>query len=72
MFNDDGVPYEDYTNDDFNHIPIPLLNKTDDEIDTWIGCEVERQLEQQHISKEQEKENIKKQIERLQKQLGNE
>lgn len=72
VFNDDGVPYEDYTNEDFNHIPRQILDMTDKELDIWMEEEVKRQLEEQRKDKEREKENIKKQIERLQKQLENE
>lgn len=72
VFNDDGVPYEDYTNQDFNHIPRQILDMSDKELDIWMEEEVKRQLEEQRKDKEREKENIKKQIERLQKQLDNE
>lgn len=72
VFNDDGVPYEDYTNEDFNHIPRQILDMTDEELDTWMEDEMKRQLEEQRKDREREKENIKKQIERLQKQLENE
>lgn len=69
VFNDDGIPYEDYTNQDFNYIPRQILDKTDEELDAWMEEEVKRQLEEQREEREQEKENIKKQIERLQKRL---
>lgn len=72
VFNDDGVPYEDYANEDFNHIPRQILNMTDEELDVWMEEEVKRQLEEQRKDKEREKEKIKQQIERLQKQLENE
>lgn len=72
VFNDDGVPYEDYTNQDFNHIPRQIIDMSDEELDIWVEDEIKRQLEEQRKDKEQEKENIKKQIKRLQKQLENE
>lgn len=72
VFNDDGVPYEDYTNKDFNHIPRQILDMSDEELDIWMEEEIKRQLEKQREDREQEKENIRQQIERLQKQLNNE
>ena len=26
VYNNDGVPYEDYNNEDYSYIPIPVLN----------------------------------------------
>lgn len=69
VFNDDGVPYEDYTNQDFNHIPRQILDMTDEELDVWAEEEIKRWEEQEQLNKIAEKEGIKQQIERLQKQL---
>ena len=69
VFNCDGIPYEDYDNNDFSYIPIELLDMSDEDLIVWIEAEVERQLEAQRVNKSAEKENIKLQIERLQKQL---
>jgi len=72
VFNDAPDPYEDWTNDDFNHIPREIIDMTNDELDIWVEEEVKRQLEEQRKDREREKESIKQQIERLQKQLNNE
>ncbi len=72
IFNDDGVPYEDYTNDDFSYVPIVLLDFGEKELEQWIETEVNRQLKEQEVEKLQQKESIKLQIERLQKQLKTE
>lgn len=69
VFNDDGIPYEIYNNDDFSYVPTELIDMSDEGLDLWIEVEVERQLEAQRVNKLAEKENIKLQIERLQKQL---
>lgn len=72
VFNDDRIPYEDWTNQDFNHIPRKILDLTDEELGIWAEEEVKRQKEQERLNKIAEKEKIKQQIERLQKQLENE
>ena len=69
VFNDDGVPYEDYTNDDFSYISTILLSFGEKELERWIDDEIEKQLTQQKREKEQQKENIKSQIERLKVRL---
>lgn len=68
IFNDDGVPYEDYTNDDFLYIPKELLTMSDEEILFWAEKEIKRQLEQQEKDKQSRKESILLEIERLNKE----
>jgi hypothetical protein len=70
VYNNDGVPYEDYTNNDYSYIPSVLLSFSRKELDEWIDDEVAKQLKQQEFNKIQEKENIKLQIENLQKRLN--
>lgn len=69
IFNDDGVPYEDYTVGDFSYLPLNLLSLTDNEIKTWLDEETEKRIKYQEEEKSREKENIKQQIEQLQKRL---
>ena len=69
VYNNDGIPYENLTNDDFSYIPIELLDMSGEDLIVWIEVEVERQLEVQRVNKLAEKENIKEQIKRLEKQL---
>lgn len=69
VYNNDGIPYENLTNDDFSYIPIELLDMSGEDLIVWIEVEVERQLEAQRVNKLAEKENIKEQIKRLEKQL---
>lgn len=70
VFNDDGVPYEDYYNNDFSYLPIELLSFGEKEIENWIENEIEMQLEKQEREEIQRKEDIKRQIERLTKELN--
>jgi hypothetical protein len=69
IFNDDGIPWETYTNQDFSYIPLNLLDFNEQELENWMEEEIKNQLKQQEIEKLQRKEEIKAQIERLQKQL---
>lgn len=71
VFNDDGIPYEDYTNDDFSYVPICLLSFSAERLENWMKIEIDLQLAKQKREKEQQKENIKSQIERLKTQLNN-
>lgn len=71
VFNDDGVPYEDYHNDDFSYIPLSLLSFGEKELEKWMDDEIEKQLGQQKLDKLAEKENIKQKIKYLETQLNN-
>jgi hypothetical protein len=70
IFNNDGIPYEDYTNNDYSYIPPVLLSFSRENLEKWIDDEVEKQLKQQELDKLQEKDSIKLQIENLQKRLN--
>lgn len=71
VFNQDGIPYEDYYNDDFSYIPLSLLSFGKKELETWMDDEIEKQLAQQELEKGEQKEKLKDQIKRLQTQLDN-
>jgi hypothetical protein len=69
VFNDDKYPYEDFGADDFSCVPIYLLEVSEEGLEQWIKTEVASHLikeEQENLAK---KENIKKQIEILQREL---
>mgnify|MGYP007057107303 CR=1 FL=1 len=55
IFNDDGVPYEDFTNNDFSYIPKKLLEFDEDQIREWIDEEVKNHLKQEAINNEDHK-----------------
>lgn len=69
VFNDNGIPYENYTNNDFSYIPIILLSFDEKRLESWMEIEIKLELERQEREKVQEKEDIKKQIELLTKKL---
>lgn len=71
VFNNDGIPYEDYHNDDFSYIPLSLLSFAEKELEGWMKNEVENQLAQQKLNKLAEKEGIKQKIKHLETQLNN-
>jgi hypothetical protein len=70
VFNDDGIPYEDSTRGDFSYVPISLLNGGEKEIEKWMEEEIAKQLEQQEKDRIAQKEDIKRQIELLNKRLN--
>ena len=69
VFNNDGVPYESFSNDDYSYIPIPILGFGEKELENYIEQTIKMQLEEQETQKIAEKEEIKRKIERLTKQL---
>lgn len=71
VFNDDAVPYEDYTNEDYSYFPSVLLSFGEKEVESWIEAEIKLQLAKQEKDKEATKERLKNDIERLKKQLEN-
>ena len=71
VFNDDAVPYENYTNEDYSYFPYSLLSFGEKELESWIETEIKLQLAKQERKKEADKERLKNDIERLRKQLEN-
>ena len=69
VYNNDGIPYENSTNDDFSYVPIPLLGFGEKELENYTEQTIKMQLEEQEKQKVAEKEEIKRKIERLTKQL---
>jgi hypothetical protein len=70
IFNDDQIPYEDYTTNDFSYIPKQILSFNDEQLMGWVNDEVAKHLIKEEENKEKEKENIKNQIENLTKRLS--
>lgn len=69
VFNDDGIPWENYTNGDFSDINIDVLKMSNLEVDEWIKNKVETHLKQLKVDEIKRIENIKLEIIRLQKEL---
>lgn len=70
IFNDDQIPYEDYTTNDFSYIPKQILSFNDKQLMNWVNDEVAKHLIKEEENKKKEKENIKNQIENLTKKLN--
>ena len=69
IFNNDPIPYEDYNNNDYSYINLNGLGFGEKELENYVKQMVEMQLKEQEESRIAEKENIKRQIEFLQKRL---
>jgi hypothetical protein len=69
VFNDDKFPYEDFGADDFSYVPTYLLETSEKSLEEWIKKEVENSLIRKKEENLAQKENIKRQIERLNKEL---
>lgn len=69
VFNNDGIPYEDWNNNDFSYIPLFLLDLSDEDLEKWIDLEIGMKLAELEMQKVQEKDDIKRQIELLTKRL---
>ena len=71
VFNYDSVPYENYNNDEVFYVSKKLLALTDQELDIWIEEKTQKELDRIERDKIAEKERIKADIDRLNKQLEN-
>lgn len=69
IFNDDRVPYEDFTNSDFSYIPKELLDYNNKQLREWIEEQVDIHLKRVEKNKQEEKENIKNKIKILTERL---
>ena len=61
-YNDDKVPYEDFTYHDFNTLPLSILEFTDEEVKEWLY-----EKNKERVLKE--KENRKIEIDRLRRNI---
>ena len=69
VFNDDFIPYENFTNQEFIYVPKEIINLSDNELEIWLQEETEKELDRIERDKIAEKEKIKADIDRLNKQL---
>ena len=69
VFNTDPIPYENDYNDEVFYVPKKLLSMTDEELDIWIEEKIQKELDRIERDKIAEKEKIKADIDRLNKQL---
>ena len=61
-YNDDKVPYEDFTYQDFNTLPLSILEFKDEEVKEWLY-----EKNKERVLKE--KENRKIEIDRLKRSI---
>ena len=61
VFNDDRVPYEDDTWNDFNYIPFSVMKMSDEEVENWVLEENKRECEEYE---EHRKSELLREIER--------
>lgn len=51
VFNDDLIPWEDYSVGDFSYILIELLEISEEDLDLWIDEEVDKQMYLEKLNK---------------------
>lgn len=69
IFNDDQVPYEDFTNSDYSFIPKEILELNYEDLILWFNKEVDEYKIKEEKNKIAEKQNLQSEIERLTKRL---
>ena len=61
VYNDDQIPYEDDTWNDFNYIPFSVMKMSDEEVENWVLEENKRECEEYE---EHRKSELLREIER--------
>jgi hypothetical protein len=70
IFNDDQIPYEDYTTSDFSYIPKKLLSFNDyGYLTSWVREETEAHLKKEEENKNKEKKDLEDKIKLLTQRL---
>ena len=64
VFNDDRVPYEDYTWNEFNYIPFSVMNMSDEGVEKWVIEEIKKKEEEYAEWEQKRKEALLHEIER--------
>ena len=64
VFNDDRVPYEDYTWNEFNYIPFSVMNMSDEGVEKWVIEEIKKKEEEYVEWEQKRKEALLHEIER--------
>ena len=70
IFNDDQIPYEDYTNNDFSCIPKKLLSFSDTELMAWIEKEIKIRIAELEKDKKNERKRLESKIQMLTNELN--
>lgn len=64
VYNDDQVPYEDDTWNDFNYIPFSVMNMSDEEVEKWVLEEIKKKEEEAVEWEQKRKETLLHEIKR--------
>ena len=64
VYNDDQVPYEDCTWNDFNYIPFSVMKMTDREVEKWVLEEIKKKEKEDVEWEQKRKETLLEEIER--------
>ena len=68
-YNDDKVPYEDFTYRDFNTLPLSILEFTDKEIIEWLYKKNREYILKEKQNKKIEIDRLKRNVEMLEEQI---
>ena len=63
VYNDDQVPYEDDTWNDFNYIPFSVMKMLDEDVEKWVLEEIKKKEEEDVEWEQKRKETLLKEIE---------
>lgn len=64
VFNDDQVPYEDCTWNEFNYIPFSVMKMSDEEVENWVLEEIKKKEEEAVEWEQNRKETLLHEIKR--------
>ena len=68
-YNDDKVPYEDFTYQDFNTLPLSILEFTDKEVIEWLYKKNREYILKEKQNKKMEIDRLKRNVEILEEQI---
>ncbi len=71
IFNDDPIPYENYTNNDFSYIPEKLLYFNDKELMDWIEQETKIRIAELEEDNKNKRKQLEDKIQMLTNELNN-
>ena len=64
VYNDDQIPYEDDTWNDFNYIPFSVMKMLDEDVEKWVLEEIKKKEKEAVEREQQRKEALLHEIER--------
>lgn len=68
-YNDDKVPYEDFTYQDFNTLPLSILEFKDEEVKEWLYEKNKERVLKEKENRKIELDRLKRNIEILKEQV---